>query len=111
MKDSQDSKGGTLDGMPYSGEMKLVEPTFSRKTESKFESRVGMGLPSHSQNLCPRIFPIKKNCRDRNGEKPEEKEVQGQAQIGIQLNRRPSCLTLLLLVWCVLQKGSIMTAF
>jgi len=29
---SQDSKGGTLDEMPYSGERKLVEPISSRKT-------------------------------------------------------------------------------
>ena len=32
MRDSQDSKGGTLDEMPYSGERELVEPTSSRKT-------------------------------------------------------------------------------
>ena len=31
MRVSHDSKGGTLDEMPYSGERKLVEPTSSRK--------------------------------------------------------------------------------
>jgi hypothetical protein len=31
VKDSQESKEGTLDEMPYSGERKLVEPTSSRK--------------------------------------------------------------------------------
>jgi hypothetical protein len=32
MRDSQDSKGGTLDEMPDSRERELTEPTFSRKT-------------------------------------------------------------------------------
>jgi hypothetical protein len=45
-RDSQNSKGGTLDEMPYSGERELVESTSSRKTEKE-----EMGLPSHSQNL------------------------------------------------------------
>jgi hypothetical protein len=31
MRDSQKSKAGTLDEMPYSGERKLVELTSSRK--------------------------------------------------------------------------------
>ena len=33
VRNSQDSKGGTFDEMPYSGEKELVEPTSSRKTE------------------------------------------------------------------------------
>ena len=32
VRDSQDSKGGTLDEMPYSGEREFVESTCSRKT-------------------------------------------------------------------------------
>ena len=32
VRDSQDSKGGTLDEMPDSRERELVEPTSSRKT-------------------------------------------------------------------------------
>jgi hypothetical protein len=36
-RDSQDSKGRTLDGMPYSGERKLVEPTSSKKTGHQVE--------------------------------------------------------------------------
>jgi hypothetical protein len=31
-RDSQDSKRGTLDGMPYIGERKIVEPTSIKKT-------------------------------------------------------------------------------
>jgi hypothetical protein len=32
MRESQNSKGGTSDEMPNSGESELVESTFSRKT-------------------------------------------------------------------------------
>ena len=32
VRDSQDSKAGTLEEMPYIGEKKLVKPTSSRKT-------------------------------------------------------------------------------
>ena len=32
VRDSQDSKGGTLDEVPDSRERELIEPTFSRKT-------------------------------------------------------------------------------
>jgi hypothetical protein len=37
VRDSQDSKGGTLDKMPNSGERELVEPTSSRKTGHQLE--------------------------------------------------------------------------
>ena len=39
-----------------------------------------------------------------------EKEVQRQAQIGIQLKGRPQGLTLLLMLWCAYKQGPIMTA-
>jgi hypothetical protein len=35
MRDSQNSKGGTLDEMPESRERELIEPTSSRKTDIK----------------------------------------------------------------------------
>jgi hypothetical protein len=49
VRDSQDSKRGTLDEMPYTGERELVEPTSSRKTGHQVRN----GLPSHSQNSDP----------------------------------------------------------
>jgi hypothetical protein len=49
VKDSQDSKGGTLDEMTYSGGRKLVEHTSSKKTGHQLRD----GLPSHSQNSDP----------------------------------------------------------
>jgi hypothetical protein len=48
VRDSQDSKGGTFDEMPYSGERELVESTSSRKTGHQVE---GWGC-----------HPIVKNC-------------------------------------------------
>jgi hypothetical protein len=42
------------------------------------------------------IVSFWKNFRDRNGEDPEKKKVQWQAQIGIQVEGRPEGLTLLL---------------
>ena len=39
---------------------------------------------------------------------PEERKVQGQAQSGIQLNRRSQGLTLLLKLWSTHKKESIM---
>jgi hypothetical protein len=64
----QDSKGGTLDEMPGSRERGLLEPTCSRKT---------------GQRGChPRVTSLTHNYRDGNGEEPEERKVQRQAQSG-----------------------------
>jgi hypothetical protein len=41
--DSQDSKGGTLDEIPYSGEWELVEPISGRKT--MHQVRDGVAIP------------------------------------------------------------------
>ena len=43
VRDSQDSKGGTLDEMPDSRERELIEPTTSRKTEHQV--RDGVAIP------------------------------------------------------------------
>ena len=43
VRDSQNSKGGTLDEMPYSGERELVESTSSRKTGHQV--REGVVIP------------------------------------------------------------------
>jgi hypothetical protein len=43
MRDSKDSKRGTLDEMPFIGERELVEPTSSRKTGHQV--RNGVAIP------------------------------------------------------------------
>jgi hypothetical protein len=40
VRESQDSKRGTLDKMLYIGERELVEPLSSRKTEHQVKDRV-----------------------------------------------------------------------
>jgi hypothetical protein len=49
VRDSQDSKEGTLDEMPSSMERELIKPTSIRK----LGHQVRNGLPSHSQNSGP----------------------------------------------------------
>jgi hypothetical protein len=43
VRDSQDSKGGTLDEIPDSRERELIEPTSSRKTGHQV--RDGVAIP------------------------------------------------------------------
>jgi hypothetical protein len=70
--------------------------------------RDGIAFPQ--SKLWPIIVLVRKNCRERNGEKPEGKKDQGQAQSGIQLKGRSQDLTLLLRLWRAHKKGPIMTA-
>jgi hypothetical protein len=106
VRDSQDSKWGTLDEMLYSGKRELIEPTSTRV--SGYQVRDGVTIPL--SKLWSIILPVWKNYRDGNGEEPEEKKVQWQAQIGILLKGRPQCLTLLLILWSAHKMGPIMTA-
>jgi hypothetical protein len=73
VRDSQDSKEGTLDEMPYSGEREHVEPTSSRKTGHQM--REGVAIPQ--SKLWPIIVPVWKNCRGGNGDWGKEGPVIG----------------------------------
>jgi len=42
VRDSQDSKRGTIDEMPYSGKRKLIKPISSRKTVHQVRDRVAI---------------------------------------------------------------------
>jgi hypothetical protein len=53
VRDPQDSKGGTLDEMHYSGEKELVEHTSSRKTGHQVE---GWGCHLTVKNSDPELF-------------------------------------------------------
>jgi hypothetical protein len=66
MRDSQNSKRGTLDKMSFTGEKEHVEPTSCRKTGHQMKDRVAI---PHSK-LRPIIVPVSKNCKDGNREKP-----------------------------------------
>jgi hypothetical protein len=67
--------------MPNSTEMELIEPTSRRKSWHQVRDEVA--IPQ--SQLWPIIDSVWKNYRDGNGEEPEEKKVQRQAQSGIQL--------------------------
>ena len=99
--------GGALDEMPGSRERELIEPTSSRKTGHQ----MGEGISIPQSKLSPIIVPVWKNCKDGNGEEPEEGRVQQQAQSGNQLDAPIELgLTLLLRLWSIHKKGPIMTA-
>jgi hypothetical protein len=53
VRDSQDSKGRTLDEMPDSGERELIEPTSSRKTGHQVK---GWGCHATVKNSDPELF-------------------------------------------------------
>jgi hypothetical protein len=74
VRDSQYSKGGTLDEIPYTGERELVEPTSSRKTGHQVRD----GLPSHSQNPDLQFFLSKRTARMQM-ERSLRKEGPGEA--------------------------------
>jgi hypothetical protein len=79
VKDSQDWKGGNLDDRSYSGEREFIEHTSNTKTGYWVSD--GIAIPQ--SKLWPIIVPVWKNCRDVNGEQPQEKNFQRKAQIGI----------------------------
>jgi hypothetical protein len=92
--------------MSYSGERKLVEPTSIRKTGHQVRDRVAIPQSNTVTQNCSCL----KELQEKNGEQPEEKEAQQQAQIGIQLKGRSQGLTLLLRLWPAHKKRPIMTA-
>ena len=62
VRDSQDSMGVTLDEMPYSGEMEVVESTFSRKIEHQVE---GWGCHPTVKNSDLALFVSKRTARTK----------------------------------------------
>jgi hypothetical protein len=54
MRDSQDSKGGTLDEIPNSRERELIEPTSSRKTGHQMK-----GEGEHPTSLTHNCYSLK----------------------------------------------------
>jgi hypothetical protein len=76
-------------------ERELIELISSKKTGHQV--RDGVAIPQSC--LWPIIVSVWKNYRDGNGEEPEEKKVQQQAQHGIQLKGRSCDLTLWLRLW------------
>ena len=103
MRDFQDSKGGTLDEMCYTGERELIEPTSS----TGHQMRDGVAIPQ-SKTLTQFLLSdrtagrkMEKNLRKRrSSDRPNWDPTQGKAQ----------GLTLLLRICCAYKNRPIMTA-
>jgi hypothetical protein len=106
VRDSQDSKGRTLDKMPNSRERGFTETTSI--SEAGHQGREGDAIPQ--SKLWPIIVPVWKNCIDVNGEEPRENKIQWQAKSGIQFKGRSQGLILLLRLWSSHKKEPTMTA-
>ena len=94
MRDSQDSKGGTLDEMPYSGERELVESTSSRKTGHQVE---GWGCHPTVKNSDPELFLSERTAGTKMEKSLRKRRTNNRPKSEIQLKGRPQDLTLLLL--------------
>ena len=85
LRDSQDSKGGTLDAMPYTEERELAEPSSSRK--AGHQVRDGVAMPQ-SKISDPELFlsertagrKVEKSLRKRwSNDRPKWDPAQGEA--------------------------------
>jgi hypothetical protein len=83
VRDSQDSKGETLDEMPYIGERELVEPTSSKKTGHQVRDGVSIPLSKLRPIIVPseRIIGLEmeKSLRKRSSSGPKWDPAQGEA--------------------------------
>jgi len=80
VRDSQDSKAETSNEMHYSRKREIEEFTTIKKTRHQIH---GWGYHPTVKNSDPELL-LSQRPSEKNGEKPEEKEVQCHALIGIQ---------------------------
>ena len=106
MRDSQDSKGGTLDEMPYSGKRELVESTSSRRT---IKWRDGVTIPQ-SKNSDPELFLSKRTAEAKMERSLRERRFSDQPKLGHIPRGDPQGLTVLLMLWCTYKQKPRMTA-
>ena len=79
MRDSQDSKGGTLDKMPYSGERELVESISSRKTGHQVEE---WGYHPTVKNSDPEFFLSKRTAGTKLEKRLGERRTSDRPTLG-----------------------------
>ena len=79
MRVSQDSKGGTLDEMPNSGERELVESTSSRKTGHQVE---GWGCHPTVKNSDPELFLSERTAGTKMEKSMRERRSSDRAKLG-----------------------------
>ena len=79
MRNSQDSKGGTLDEMPNSGERELVESTSSRKTGHQVEE---WGCHPTVKNSDPELFLSKGTTGTKMEKRQKERRSSDRPNLG-----------------------------
>jgi hypothetical protein len=80
VKDSHDSKGGTLGEMFNSGERELVEPTSCRKTGHQVE---GWGCHSTIRSSDPELFVSKRPAGTKVEKRLEERRFSDKPKLGL----------------------------
>jgi hypothetical protein len=79
VRDSQDSKKGTLDEIPNNGERELEEPTSSRKTGHQGE---GWSYYSTVKNSHPELFLFKKTSGRKMEKRLRERTYSDRPNLG-----------------------------
>jgi len=79
VRDSQDSKGRTLDEMPNSGERELAVSTFSRKTEHQVEA---WGCHPTVKKSEPELFLSQRTAGTKMEKGLRERRFSNQPKLG-----------------------------
>jgi hypothetical protein len=79
VRDSQNTKEGTLDKMTNSGERELVESTSSRKTGHQVE---GWGFHPTVKNSDPELFLSKRTAGTKMEKRLRERRSSDQSNLG-----------------------------
>jgi len=79
VREPQDSKGRTLDEMPYSGEREFVESISSRKTGHQVE---GWGCHLIVKDSDPELFLSKRTAGTKMGKKLRERQSSDHFNLG-----------------------------
>jgi hypothetical protein len=84
VRDSQDSKAGTLHEMPYSEEMELVESTSSRKTGHQVK---GWVYHPTVKNSDPELYLCKRTAGTKNKKNQRERRSSDRPKFGSRSRR------------------------